>query len=132
MNVALINLPPPQSPPVPDFTIGVNADGTTYTLRFRWNTSDGYWYVRVLDEPGAVVLMGDWRCVIASPVYDATGKITALAGALYASRSNRQPAGLFYLVDTSGQGKAPGISDLGARVQLRYLAAADMVALGLS
>lgn len=79
----LINLPAPQDPPIPDFTIGVECDGASYTLRFFWSPEDsgapddvpaalagvappsvlGRWFLRVLDDLNQHVLMADTRVV---------------------------------------------------------------------
>jgi hypothetical protein len=112
----LINLPAPQDPPIPYFTVGVELDGASYTLSFRWHVGDEYWYLRVLDDPGQTVLMGDVRVVADWP--------------LYRSRTVRFPVGYLIARDTTGQGLAPGLSDLGGRVQLYYATAADVAALG--
>ena len=114
----LLNLPAPQTPPIPDFTIGANLDGANYTLRFIWNGQDNYWYVRVLDDPGQTVLMGDARVVANWP--------------LYRSRTVRTPPGFLFALDTSGQGLAPGLSELGARVQVYYGTVDDLAGLGLN
>ncbi len=114
----LINLPAPQTPPVPDFTVGADLDGVSYTLRFRWHVADGYWYVRVLDDPGETVLMGDVRVVADWP--------------LYRARVVRTPPGFLIARDTTGSGQAPGLSDLGGRVQLYYLTVADLADFGVN
>lgn len=109
-----IQLPAPQSPPLPAFDVTPVLDGVTYTLRFQWNTRDSGWRLRILDEPGQVILMGDVRLVADWP--------------LYLSRVIRTPPGLLMVRDTSGLGQDPGLSDLGARHQLWYSTAAEVAA----
>jgi hypothetical protein len=112
-----INLPAPQTPQIPDFTIGVDLDGVSYTLRFRFDQEDAYWYVRVLDDPGENVLMGDVRVV---------------EGALYVARPVRTPPGFLVCHDTTGQGIAPGLADLGKRALIYYVTQADLAAIGVN
>jgi hypothetical protein len=114
----LIKLPAPQVPPVPDFTVGADLDGVSYTLRFMFNAGDGYWYMRVLDALAQTVLMGDRRVVADTPIY--------------AAATGRNPPGLFLAKDTTGQGLAPGLSDFGTRVLLYYVTAAELAALGIA
>jgi hypothetical protein len=113
----LINLPAPQNPPIPDFTVGVDLDGASYTLRFVWNTTDEYWYSRTLDDPGVTLLMGETRIVADQP--------------LYLSRRVRTPGGFLIARDTTGQGIAPKLNDFGSRVQLWYLTEEELADLGL-
>lgn len=108
----LINLPAPQDPPLSDFTVGVDLEGASYTLRFRWHVTDGYWYLRVLDDPGQTVLMADIRVVANWP--------------LYRSRTVRTPPGALIAFDTTGNGIAPGLADFGSRVLLYYATEAEV------
>lgn len=112
-----LNLPAPQTPPIPDFTVGADLDGAL-TLRFRYNTSDGYWYIRVLDDPGQTVLMADRRVVADAPLYRASPV--------------RTPPGVLVAFDTTGQGLAPGLSELGGRVQIIYATPDELAALGVT
>lgn len=109
----LVPLPPVQTPPLPAFSPTALLDGVTYTLHFQWNTTDEAWRLRILDEPGQVVLMGDTRVGVSWPEYSAQTWI-------------RFPAGALVFVDTSGQSQDPGLADLGARVQCLYFTAAEL------
>lgn len=102
----LINMPAPQTPPIPDFTIGADLDGVSYTLRFFWDPAVERWYMRVLDNLNQEVLMGDIRVVADWP--------------LYRSRPVRTPPGYLVARDTSGKGIPPALDDFGSRVQLYY------------
>jgi len=110
---------------LPLYTLGTPLlDGVAYTLRFRWNESGmhgevdgteaaGHWEMRVLDETGEVIVAGDQRVGVTLPEY-----------AAYVT--NRRPPGAFVFVDTSGRNLDPGRNDLGSRVQLLYLTAAEL------
>lgn len=108
----LVPLPPPQTPPLPAFDVTALLDGVTYALHFQWNATDAGWRVRILDEPGQVVLMGDARTVLNWPLYE--------------SLLVRYPAGGLVFFDTSGQEIEPGLADLGDRVILLYFLAAEL------
>lgn len=110
--ILLIDLPAPQEPPIPDFTIGVDLDGVSYTLRFFWDPALERWYMRVLDDLNQNVLMGDTRVVADWP--------------LYRSSPVRTPPGFLIARDTTGQGIPPSLSDLGGRVQLYYVPFAEV------
>jgi hypothetical protein len=112
-----IQLPAPQTPPLPAIDVSPVLEGVTYTLHLQWNTRDSGWRLRVLDEPGQTVLMGDTRLVADWP--------------LYRSRIERTPPGLFLVRDTSGAGEDPTLDGLGGRWQLWYIPAADLAALGV-
>jgi hypothetical protein len=118
-----VPLPAPQSPPLPAFDVSAVLDGVTYTLRFQWQTDEtggllggDSWEIAVLDEPGQALLMGQFRIVPDWP--------------LYRNRSVRTPPGFLLMRDTSGQGIAFGLSDIGqgARGQLFYLTQAELPA----
>jgi len=111
----LINLPAPQDPPIPDFTIGVDLDGVSYTLRFIWDPTVARWLVRVLDALNQVVLMAERRVVADWPLWRAAPV--------------RTPSGYLIARDTSGRGEPPTLTDLGTRVQLFYITAAEVAAL---
>jgi hypothetical protein len=98
--------------------VGADLDGGSYTIRLIWNGTDSYWYVRVLDNIGQTVLMADRRLIADWP--------------LWKELTVRTPPGFLIARDTSGQGIAPSLTDLGSRVQLYYASAADLVTLGIS
>ena len=87
-------------------------DGVTYTLAYRWNDTDGHWYLQVLDEPGQVLLAGDCRVVADWP--------------LYSAHTARTPPGFLIVLDTTGQQQDPGLADLGGRHQLFYVLASEV------
>lgn len=113
-----ITLPAPQTPPVPDFTIVADADGTSYALRFVWSATGGYWYVRVLDETAQTVLMASRRVVGNTPLYRTSPAV-------------RTPPGYFLVYDTTGQAQPPTLETLGDTAVLIYATEAELLALGI-
>ena len=112
-----VNLPAPQSPPIPFLDVSVVLDDVTYTLSFHWNSRDDGWYMTVLDESGQVIILGAVRLVADWP--------------LYRNVVTRKPPGLLMVRDTSGAGSDPGLSDLGGRCVLVYLTDAEAAELGI-
>lgn len=113
----IIQLPAPQTPPLPFFDVSPILDAVTYTLRFQWNEQDGNWWLSILDEPGQVTLAGSVRLVADWP--------------LYKTQLPRVPPGYLIASDTSGNGANPNLGDLGqgARVQIHYVTAAEVAAI---
>jgi hypothetical protein len=94
------------------FDVQATLDGATYTLEFRWNVRLGAWFLAILDETGSTPIQTGIRLV-------ANWRLGSANVAL-------QPPGSLFAHDTSGQGLDPGFEDLGTRVQLVYLTAAEM------
>lgn len=115
-----IQLPAVASPPLPSIDVTPTLEGVTYTLHMQWDETSALWLLRVLDNLGQTVLMGDQAMVAEWP--------------LYASRvlDLRQPPGLFFVRDTANQGENPTLDGLGARWQLWYFSAAEVAALGIT
>lgn len=105
----------PLDPTLRYFDFQAPLDGVTYTIELRWNQRIAAWFIRVLDEQGDGVLMGDTKVVANWPIA--------------AYFTGRQPPGAFVFVDSTGAGIDPGLNDLGARVIMTYNDAAE---LGLS
>lgn len=97
------------------FDLQVVLDGLTVTLDFRWNTRALAWWMTVLNDEADTVLVGNTRVTVDFPQN--------------AYLTGREPPGLFIFVDTSGQGRDPGLTDLGNRVQLTYTSAEELAAL---
>jgi len=114
MPLLRINLPAPVNPPLPALEISVTLDGTPYTLALQWNARQASWFLRVLDEPGQTVLMGDTRLSADWPAYRSR------------PRSQRHPPGLLMVYDTTGKGEDPQLATLGARHLLYYLSVAEL------
>lgn len=105
---------------LPFFDVQAVLDGVTYTLEFRWNTREGFWYMHILTEGGDPILMGI-KCVVAWPLARRTP-------------DPRRPLGVLSFIDTGGgqvdpsYDPATGKGDLGDRVQLLYFEAAELPA----
>lgn len=94
------------------FDLQVSLEGTIYTLDFRWNTRARGWWMTVLNDQADTVLVGNTRVVVDFPAN--------------AYLTGRQPPGIFIFIDTSGQGRDPGLADLGQRVQLAYVPSTEL------
>lgn len=44
---------------VPHYTIHVEIEGAVYSLQLMWNNRNGAWYLRLLDESGQPVFIGE-------------------------------------------------------------------------
>lgn len=88
------------------FSFVVELDGTSYGFEWVWNYRDSHWYFSVNDANGSA-LVAYRKAVTTFPLLD---RFTARA----------VPQGTLLLHDTSGAYAEPGLTDLGARVQLLY------------
>ncbi|NIR31652.1 MAG: hypothetical protein GWN84_20540 [Gammaproteobacteria bacterium] len=86
-------------------------DGTTFELDFAWNERESAWYLTVRDVEGEP-LRGAIRLVIDWPL-------------LRSWADQGRPAGELYFLDLEGTGSAPTFVDMGRRLQLVYVTAAD-------
>jgi hypothetical protein len=85
-----------------------------FWLQFRWNTRLGIWFMNVLDSDRNPIAMS--RGVVVGPQF------------LFNIANPARPAGVFVAVDTTGGGVDPGLGELGGRVQLYFVTAADVAA----
>lgn len=90
-------------------TFQTDMDGVTYGLETRWNERAQGWFLRIFDAEGNELLSA----------------VRIVVGFFLAKRSSdpRMPPGVIVAMDTSGQDLDPGLTDLGARVQLLYFPA---------
>jgi hypothetical protein len=107
----------PTAPKTPHYSMQVPLEGTGYTLEFRWNTRESAWYMHVKTDIGDEIL-DSLKVVVSWPLG-------------FRSQDARRPPGCFLAQDTSGLGLDPGLNDLGDRVQLYYVEAAEASTLGL-
>jgi len=96
----------PCRPDLSHYDMQVVLSNITYTLEFRWNTREGYWYMDIKDETEDPILAGI-KVVIEWPL----GIRTV---------DSRRPPGVFFAIDTTNQQRDPGVNDLGDRVKLVY------------
>lgn len=87
-------------------------EGTDYLLTFALNLRDSYWYLDIADQDG-VPIVSNIKIVVA---WDLLKRCTDI----------RRPPGVLLAVDLTGSGLDPGPTDLGGRVELRYLTAAEV------
>lgn len=90
-------------------------DGVTFELEFFWNERDAGWYLTVRDIEGNP-LRGAIRMALDWPL-------------LRTWADQGRPAGELYLVDLAGTGAPPTLEDMGRRLALRYVTAAERAVL---
>lgn len=95
------------------FTFGVELEGVSYTIGFRWNDRDGAWYMEVGDGQGTPLVVGV-KVVINTMLL---GRRTT-AGL---------PTGDFLAIDTGGGNIDAAFEDLGRRVQVAYFTRAEVL-----
>ena len=105
----------PSGAPGPSFTMRTSLDGVTFELTLTWNERESAWYLAIADSDGAVIRSGirlalDWPLL--RQVVD-----------------DRRPAGELYAIDVESTGVDAGREDLGGRVRLYYVTAAERVVL---
>lgn len=100
---------PLTSDPESDFE--VELEGRSYIFRFRFNVRDGCWYFDLSTAEG-VSLRAGVRVVLETPL---------LRGV-----STELPPGQLFASDSTGKQVPPGADDLGQRVQVYYLTAAEL------
>lgn len=97
------------------YSFEIELDQVTFVFSFEWNDRDLGWYMSIADVNGTALLDGR-RIINDYPLTD-----------IY--KDPRLPAGSLMAIDTSGLGTEPGLRELGDRVQLIYISAAELVAL---
>lgn len=93
------------------YSFQVELDRKSYGFVFRWNEREGAWYFDILDG-GGVLLRAGMKVVLDFPL-------------LIRATNVDLPPGQFFAVDTSGALEAPGLEELGARVQIVYYEASE-------
>lgn len=96
----------PLTPSLPNYQAGLSVGTTQYLINVRWNGREEKFYMDVLDQDGNAIRSG-----------------MALVLGTFIGRQEASadfPPGAFVLVDTSNEGRDPGIDDLGARVQVYH------------
>ncbi len=101
----------PVDPGVPDQRFGVELDGTTFSLRLRWNTTAAQWFLDV--------------CTVDEEVINAG--LAVVVGFPLGVRSvdPRRPPGRLMAYDTRRVPGALGLEDLGRDVILLYFDASE-------
>jgi hypothetical protein len=101
----------PLRPDLTHYDQKIVLDGIECTLEFRWNTRESAWYMHIKTAVGDDII-DSIKVVVSWPL-----------GAR--STDTRRPPGFFIATDTSGAQLDPGIADLGDRVSLYYVTAAE-------
>jgi hypothetical protein len=96
----------------------IELDGRSYVLTFNWNGRDSSWYFSIADNAGTPLLSGR--------------KLALGAPFLRRFADARLPPGELRLFDTTGKDVEAGRNDLGSRVLLVYVPAAELAALRAS
>lgn len=94
------------------YSFDVDLDDVNYTFAFEWNDRDSGWYLSIHTPEGDALLQGR-RVVLNYPLCN-----------LY--KTAGLPAGTIMAIDSSGKDTEPGFGDLGERVKLVYLTAAEL------
>ena len=103
----------PTDPELSTYSQRVTLDGREYQVTLQWNQREAKWYVSLADADGA-------------PIVDGV-KVVANFPLLRTLTDRRAPPGEMFAMDRSGAGVDPGLRDLGRRVLLVYVDAADLV-----
>ena len=107
--MAVLQIPVPNG--VPFSRQRLLLDTVEFEIELRWNERESRFYIVLYDATAAMViskkLVTDW------PI-------------LRHNIDSRRPLGELIALDTLGTGDPVGLNDLGARVQLQYIEAADV------
>jgi hypothetical protein len=114
-------IPTSFDPAVPFYQQETTLEGRSYLLTFRFNTRANKWFLDIADESGSPIAEGD--TIVANwPLFRKVVDSRLPPGMLLAlDRSHDDPAEGFKRLYT-----APGLTELGTRVQLVYLTAAEV------
>ncbi len=89
-----------------DYTQRTILDGREYVLHLRWNGRSAKWFLSVLDQDESPIVQGI--------------KIVADFPLLESAVDDRLPPGVLLALDTTQEGRDPGLTELGDRVVLVY------------
>lgn len=106
----------PSGSEFPDYTERVELDGEVYQLRFRWNTRAECWFLDIADDAGAPLVYGRRLSVDAAIIHQVRHRVGMMPGELLP-------------FDTTPRQLDATIEDLGTRVVVLYLDAAEVSAL---
>lgn len=103
----------PTSTELPSYVQRLTLEGREYVLAFDWNEREGRWFFDLLDSEEEPLAAG-LKVVVGFPLLRRR------------KTDPRLPPGDFFAIDNSGTGRDPGFEELGARVVLCYLEAAEL------
>lgn len=90
-------------------------DGVTYELTFRWNERESAWYLAIADSAGETIR----SCISLVLRWPLLRQVVG----------SSRPPGELYAIDLDATGAEAGLTDLGGRVRLYYLTAAERAVL---
>lgn len=109
--MAIYEIPLPTDAPL--FTVRADLDGTDYDLRFDWSGRENRWTFSLYLPAGDPIARGL--------------RVVPNWNVLRATQTPGRPPGQIWFLDERGRAtEAPGFSDLGRRVRLHYIPAADL------
>lgn len=88
----------------PNFDVNVNVSDNSYILKFKWNVRGEFWVCGIYDSNDNVIVAGQKLCAN-YPLFQRFA-------------SEKLPSGLFWIIDTSGNGL--NRQNLGSDVVLMY------------
>lgn len=103
----------PTSAELPSYVQRVTLEGREYVLAFDWNEREGRWFLDLLDNEETPLAVG-LKVVVGFPLLRRR------------KTDPRLPPGDFIAIDSSDTGRDPGFGELGGRVALCYLEAAEL------
>lgn len=97
----------------PDSEAKYVLDGVSYTFRFRYNDRGGAWFFDLIDEDEDPIIYGR-KITVSWPLFG------------WREIDTRLPGGRLFACDTEDGDVDPQLEDLGKRVVLLYVEAADI------
>lgn len=94
---------------LPQHEFQIDLEGTIFTITIRFNERKARWVMDIGDSNGTSILAG----IVLLTDVNITDQYVG----------DNLPPGRFFVVDETGEGKNPGINDLGNDVKLFYLEA---------
>jgi hypothetical protein len=104
----------PLTSSVMSYTFTIDLDGKTYGLSFHFNSRSRQWYFDMVSSDGVPLIDG-------APVFVNQAVLSRFSNPLL-------PPGDVLFIDTSGANRDPDDTDLGTRVLMMYLDAAEVKA----
>jgi hypothetical protein len=106
----------PFVPSIPLYRFGTSIGGVQYIIDVHWNGREEKWYMDLLTDDEVVIRYG----------------IPLVLGAFlgHGDSDPNWPDGFFYAIDLSNAGVDAGFADLGSRVVVYHLTAAELESFG--
>ncbi len=98
----------------PNQTVQAQLGDAFYVVGWRWNARDGAWYFSLSDVDGAPIVSGV--------------RVVLNVDLLSSASATGRPKGAIAVLAPSGSATEPGLTDLGTRVKVVYVAPEEMTA----